>query len=95
MWRAYVPWAVRVWAWPFLTVLAPSRRYHAARGCRHKTITDGARQMLGCLRRWLPDQELVVVGDRSYACLRWLAFCQPLSPPDYLPHPVAAGCGPP
>ena len=81
MWLAYVPWAVRVWALPFLTVLAPSRRYHAARGRRHKTLTDGARQRRGCLRRWWPDRERVVVGDRSYACLRWLAFCQQLFPP--------------
>ena len=37
---AEVSWARRVWALPFLTVLAPSRRYHETRGRRHKTITD-------------------------------------------------------
>jgi hypothetical protein len=26
-----IPWALRVWALPFLTVLAPSKRYHAER----------------------------------------------------------------
>ena len=37
---AEVSWARRVWALLFLTVLAPSRRYHEAQGRRHKTITD-------------------------------------------------------
>ncbi|MXZ26530.1 MAG: transposase, partial [Caldilineaceae bacterium SB0665_bin_21] len=75
-----VPWANRVWALPFLTVLAPSARYHEARGRRHKTITDWARQMLCLLRRWLPDRELVVVGDRTYATLKLLAACQRMTP---------------
>jgi hypothetical protein len=30
-----VPWASRVWALPFLSVLAPSERYAAKRGRRH------------------------------------------------------------
>src|SRR5215212_7155468 len=34
-----VPWASRVWALPFLSVLAPSERYAAKRGKRHKKIT--------------------------------------------------------
>ena len=63
------------WALPFLTVLAPSRSR------RHKTITDWARQMLCVLRRWLPDRELVVVGDRTYATLKLLAACQGMEPP--------------
>jgi hypothetical protein len=37
-----IPWAQRVWALPFLTVLAPSERYHEQRKIRHKTITDWA-----------------------------------------------------
>ena len=78
---AEVSWARRVWALPFLTVLAPSRRYHETRGRRHKTITDWARQMLYLLRRWLPERELVVVGDRTYATLRLLAACQGMEPP--------------
>ena len=81
MLRAEVPWANRVWALPFLTVLAPSARYHETRGRRHKTITDWARQMLCLLRRWLPDRELVVVGDRTYATLKLLAACQGMDPP--------------
>jgi DDE superfamily endonuclease len=67
-----IPWAKRVWALPFLTVLAPSQRYHEQRNKRHKTITDWARQMIRQLRRWLPKQELVIVADGSYAVLEFL-----------------------
>jgi hypothetical protein len=49
---APVPWAQRGWALPFLTVLAPSERCHEERQKTHTTITDGARQMIGQLRRW-------------------------------------------
>ena len=80
MWLVEIPWAQRVWALPFLTVLAPSTRYHAERGRRHKTVTDWARQMLCCVRRWLPHHDLVVVGDRGYAALRLLAACQRMTP---------------
>ena len=41
-----IPWAGRVWALPFLTVLAPSARYHDQRKKTPKTITDWARQMV-------------------------------------------------
>lgn len=76
-----IPWIGRVWALPFLTVLAPSERYHQRRGRRHKKLTDWARQMLLQLRRWLPDRPLVVVGDSSYAVIDLLARCQALSVP--------------
>jgi len=56
---APVPWAGRVWALPFLTVLAPSERYCRVCGLRHKKLTDWARQLAvrpvdGCLggRSW-------------------------------------------
>ena len=35
-----IPWASRVWALPFLSALAPSERYAAKRGKRHKKITE-------------------------------------------------------
>ena len=43
---APIAWAGRVWALPFLTVLAPSARYCRARGLRHKTLTDWAASRL-------------------------------------------------
>jgi hypothetical protein len=33
---APIPWAQRIWALPFLTVLAPSERYHQERKMPHK-----------------------------------------------------------
>ena len=81
MWLGHVPWAGRYWALPFLTVLAPSERFHRQRGRRHKKVTDWARQMILQVRRWLPHRALVVVGDGSYAVLRLLHVCQSLCEP--------------
>jgi hypothetical protein len=74
-----VPFAGRVWALPFLSVLAPSERYHKERGQRHKTLTEWAGQMIAQVRRWLPDRLLVIVSDRSYAALELLDRCRHLS----------------
>jgi len=70
---AEIPWAGRIWGLPFLTVLAPSERYHQERGRRHKTLPDWGRQMIRQLRRWLPDRALVVVADSTYAVVELLA----------------------
>ncbi len=67
-----IPWAGRIWALPFLTVLAPSERYHRKRRQRHKTLLDWGRQMLLQLRRWLPERPLVLVADSGYAALDFL-----------------------
>lgn len=68
-----IRWAKRVWALPFLTVLAPSERYAQNQGKKHKKLTDWARQMLLQVKRWLPDREIIAVGDSSYAVLELLA----------------------
>jgi len=73
---APVPWAARVWALPFLTVLAPSEKYYQQRGRAAKTVTDWARQVLGLVRRWVRQRRLVVVADSTYAALRLLAWAQ-------------------
>jgi hypothetical protein len=76
-----IPWASRVWALPFLSVLAPSERYAARRGRRHKKITEWAWQMLLVVRRWYPKREIVAVADRAYASLKLLDRCRKLSKP--------------
>ena len=76
-----IPWASKVWALPFLSVLAPSERYAAKRGKPHKKITEWAWQMLSVLRRWYPEREIVAVADRSYASLKLLSRCRSLSRP--------------
>jgi DDE superfamily endonuclease len=68
-----IPWADRVWALPFFTVLAPSERYHQQHRRQHKKLTDWGRQMIRQLRRWLPGRRLVVVADSSYSVLELLA----------------------
>jgi hypothetical protein len=78
-----VPWARRVWALPFLSILAPSERYAAERGKHHKKITDWAPQALLLVRRWWPEREIVAVADSAYASLRLLASCR-----RFLPQPV-------
>ena len=76
-----VPWASRVWALPFLSALAPSERYAAKRGKRHKKITEWAWQLLLVLRRWYPQRGIVVVADRAYASLKLLDRCRRLRNP--------------
>lgn len=83
MWLTPIPWAERIWALPILTVLAPSARFYQAKKRGHKKLTDWARQIIKQLRRWLPNRELVVVGDNSYAVIDLLHACQTL------PNPVA------
>src|SRR5215213_3296038 len=53
---APIPWANRVWALPFFTLLAPSERYARERRRRHKTLTDWAHQALLQIARWLPER---------------------------------------
>jgi len=64
-----VEFARRVWALPFLTVLCPSERYDEERGIRHRKLTDRARQAILLIKRWLPQLDLVLVGDSSFAVL--------------------------
>lgn len=63
-----VPFAHRIWALPFLTLLAPSERYYGKRR-KHKKPTDWMRQALLQLRRWLPDRTIIFVADSTYAAL--------------------------
>ena len=67
-----VPFAKKVWALPFLTVLCPSERYDEERGIRHRKLTDRARQAILLIKRWLPQLDLVFVGDSSFAALSLL-----------------------
>jgi DDE superfamily endonuclease len=76
-----VPWASRIWALPFLSALAPSERYAAKRGRRHKKLTEWAWQLLLIVRRWYPQREIVAVGDRAYASLKLLQRCRKLRNP--------------
>jgi hypothetical protein len=67
-----IPWADRVWALPFLTVLAPSERACGREGRRYKPIWLWARQLIRLLHRWQPQRQVVIVGDGTYACMELL-----------------------
>jgi len=69
---AEIPWAKRVWALPFLTLLATSAGYAAKKNKRHKTLTDRTRQGLLQVARWLPDRKIIVVGDAAFAVIALL-----------------------
>jgi hypothetical protein len=81
MWLTEIAWAQRIWALPFLTVLAPSERYYEGKMRKAKKMLDWARQMIMQLRHWLPEHDLVVVGDSAYAALEFLHACQTMAKP--------------
>lgn len=68
-----ISWANRIWALPFLTILAPSERYHQNKRKKHKKLTDWARQMVLQLYRWLPDFQKIITADNSYTVIELLA----------------------
>jgi hypothetical protein len=68
-----LPWTARRWALPFFTILAPSQRYDDTHSRRHKTIADWARQGILQIRRWLPNQLIVIVADSSFAVIELIA----------------------
>jgi DDE superfamily endonuclease len=71
-----VPWATRPWALPILSLPAPTPKVSLKLGRRHKTIAQWARQMIACLRRWLPGVALTVVGDSAYSVIELGLSCR-------------------
>ena len=69
-----LPWTDRVWALPFLTVLAPSKRANEAAGRRHKTVVDWTAQLIKLVSRWLA-RTWVLIGDGAYACVHLAGQC--------------------
>lgn len=76
-----LPWSDRVWALPFLTVLAPSPKTNAANGQRHKTSIDWVGQMITAVRRWLRRHPLVLVVDGGMAAVKLGLRCASLKTP--------------
>jgi len=68
-----VPWANRIMALPFLTLLAPSKRFYATKPRAPKTLLDWARQAALQIHRWLPDRYIVLVADSAFAAIEFLA----------------------
>jgi hypothetical protein len=67
--------SARPWALPFLTLLAPSKTAHERAHRPHRTTLDWAWRMARLASRWL-DRPWVLVGDGTYACVRFAQRCQ-------------------
>lgn len=76
-----VPWSKRTWSLPFMTVLAPGEKSSAKLNKRHRTLVQWAEYMIGKVRRWQPDREMMLVGDGSYAAIMLVQRCQRLKKP--------------
>jgi hypothetical protein len=76
-----VPWSQRPWACPFLAVPTRSPKTAQRLGKRHWTIVQWTAHLLGWVRRWQPERELVLVGDGSYAAIALIQRCQRLRQP--------------
>jgi DDE superfamily endonuclease len=60
-------------ALPFLTLLAPSKRFYANKPRAPKTLVDWARQAVLQIHRWLPNRYIVLVADSAFAAIDFLA----------------------
>jgi hypothetical protein len=60
-------------ALPFLTLLAPSKRFYTNNKRTPKTLLDWARQAALQIHRWLPDRYVVLVADSAFAAIEFLA----------------------
>jgi len=69
----HIPWAGRIMGRPFLTMLAPSKRFYADAQRAPKTLLDWARQAALQIHRWLPGRRIVIVGDTAFAAIEFLA----------------------
>lgn len=67
-----IPWAGRIMGLPFLTVLAPSKRFYADKPRSPKTLLDCARQVALQIHCWLPGRRIVIVGDTAFAAIDFL-----------------------
>lgn len=68
----HVPWADRIMALPFLTLLAPSKRFYTGTVRSPKTLLDWARQATLQIHRWLPDRYIVLVADSAFSAVEFL-----------------------
>ena len=69
----HMPWAGRIMGLPFLTMLAPSKRFYDDKPRSPKTLLDWARQAALQIHRWLPGRRIVIVGDTGFAAIDFLA----------------------
>lgn len=79
---APVPWSKRQWALPFLAVPARSPKTAKKLGkANHFPLIRWTEKMIGWVRAWQPEREIMLVGDGSYAAIALIQRCQRLNKP--------------
>lgn len=76
-----VPWSQRRWALPFMSVPALSPKTSQVLGKSHRSQTQWAVWMIERVRRWLPQQPIILVGDGDYAAKELIETCQQFQRP--------------
>ncbi len=69
------PWARCPWSLPVMAVLYRPEKLDRAEHRRHKTPSELARQMFAALIHWVPERNLVLLGDGGYDTLELAHFC--------------------
>lgn len=79
---APVPWSPRLWALPFLAVPARSPKTAAKLGKKsHFPLIRWTEKMIGWVREWQPERDIMLVGDGSYAAIALIQRCQRFQKP--------------
>ena len=73
-----VPWCQRSWALPVLSVPSLTPATSAKLGKRHRTTTQAAELLIWSVRQWVPEREIVLVGDGGFASTRLGHACRRL-----------------
>lgn len=71
-----VPWSRRPWALPFLVVPVLSEKTAKRLGKPHRSGVWWAAALVGKIRAWHPDREIILGGDGEYAAVDLVAACQ-------------------
>lgn len=73
-----LPWHSRLFALPFMTILAPSKKANEEIGKKHKTTIDWTIQLLKQIRKWLPNRRIILSTDGGFAnaLLGWVTIRQ-------------------
>src|SRR5205823_5225187 len=75
LWSIRSAWIIRL-ALPFLTLLAPSKRFYADKTRAPKTLLDWARQAALQIHRWLPDRYIVKApSSGAFLSASLMYFC--------------------
>jgi hypothetical protein len=73
-----VPWCQRRWALPILSVPTLTPATSAQLGKRHRTTIQAAQLLIWLVRRWVPEREIVLVGDGGFTSARLGHTCRRL-----------------